>query len=143
MDFKNIIQNGLDTMKDGILNITREMQSSEKVKSIKIRNKFGSRSSIVINGEHTFSTSNCISVNIEGNVETVDTQGSVQCEDVTGNINTQGSVTCGDVGGNIDTQGSVRCGNVEGSINTMGSVNADNVKGDIDTMGRVTINSKG
>jgi len=161
MNLKTKIKNALDSMKDGILNITREIQSTEKVESIQVRkdNKNFSSSSqtIIINGKHIFSSNNCISINVEGDVHSVDSQGSVTCQNVTGNIKTQGSVTCGDVGKNIDTQGSVRCGDVggkidtqgsvtcrdvDGSINTMGRVDANDVKGNIDTMGRVTINNK-
>ena len=145
MSLKETIQNAIDTMKDGILNITEEMQSEESVQTIHIRKdrKFGSTQTIVINGNCTFTSDNCIAINIEGDVHSVDTQGSVTCRNVTGDIKTMGSVHCDDVGGKVDTQGSVKCGDVNGSVKTMGSVKANNVKGDIDTMGKVTINSRG
>lgn len=145
MSLKDNIKNALDFMKEGVLNITKEMQSSEKVESIRVikKNSTSIVQTITVNGKHMFSTDNCISINIEGDVKTVDTQGSVTCNNVTQNINTQGSVRCDDVGGYINTQGSVRCGDVHGSINTMGRVEANNVKGDIDTMGKVIINSRG
>ncbi len=145
MNIRSRIQEALDTIKDGVLNITKDIQSEETVKTIHVRNNgsFSSKQSIIINGSHTFTSDNCLAINIEGDVHSVDTQGSVTCKDVTGNISTMGSVRCGTVGGKVDTQGSVRCGDIEGSVNTMGSVTANNVKGDIDTMGRVTVNSKG
>lgn len=144
--FKQLFKKALEIAEDadGVVNVTKDMQSDENVKSIHIRNdRVSSCSTITINGTHIFTSDNCISINIEGDVQTIDTQGSVTCHDVEGKISTQGSVTCGNVGKGISTQGSVRCGDVQGSINTMGSVNANNVKGDIDTMGRVTVNSRG
>jgi hypothetical protein len=143
MKFNNMFQKALDTMKNGIVNITKDMQSEEKVKTIKIRKSNNMNvSTVTINGSHIFQTSNCIQINIEGDVHSVDSQGSVTCENVTGDVNTQGSVTCHDVGGEVDTQGSVRCENVKGSISTMGSVRANDVYGDIDTMGTVTVNRR-
>lgn len=157
---KNMFQKALDTTEDGVVSITNDMQSEEKVEKIRVRrpNQMSSSQTIVINGRYTFTTNNCIAINIEGDVHTVDTQGSVTCENVAGNVSTQGSVTCknvtknistqgsvdcGDVGGKISTQGRVTCGDVHGNINTMGKVEANNVKGSIDTMGKVTVNSRG
>lgn len=144
MNIKQRFQDALDIMKNGIVTITKEMQSEESVKTIHVRkDRVSSCSTITINGTHIFTSDSCISINIEGDVHTVDTQGSVTCNDVTGSINTNGSVNCGDVTGNVDTNGSVSCGDVGGDIDTNGRVTANNVKGDIDTMGKVIVNSRG
>ena len=144
MNIKQRFQDALDIMKNGVVTITKEMQSEESVKTIHVRkNIVSSCSTITINGKHIFTSDSCISINIEGDVHTVDTQGSVTCNDVTGGVNTMGSVRCGNVGKNVDTQGSVRCNDVQGSVKTMGRVEANNVKGSIDTMGKVVVNSRG
>jgi len=145
MSFKETIQEAIDAIKDGILNITKEMQSGETVETIHVRkdSNFSNTHTIVVNGSHIFTSDKCIAINIEGDVHSVDTNGSVHCNDVTGDINTNGSVHCGNVGGDVDTNGSVTCENVEGSIDTNGKVTANNVKGDIDTTGKVIVNSRG
>lgn len=64
---------------------------------------------------------------IHGDVENIDTQGSIT---VHGNV------------GKIDTQGSVKVNGNCGDINTMGSVTVSGSSGNISTMGRVTIGKK-
>ena len=145
MNIKKNIQEALDKIKDGILNITKEMQSTESVKTIHVRkdSKYGSTQTIIINGKYTFTSDDCLSINIEGDVHSVDTQGRVECHNVTGNVDTQGRVECGDVGGKVNTQGRVTCRDIQGNINTMGKVEAHDVKGNISTMGKVVVNSRG
>lgn len=59
---------------------------------------------------------------IYGNVEKIECEGSVHCNDVHGDIKAGGSVNCDDVGGSISCGGSVSCDNVKGSIIAGGSV---------------------
>lgn len=60
---------------------------------------------------------------VYGNVENIKCEGSVQCNDVSGDIRAGGSVNCDDVGGNIACGGSVNCDEVKGNINAGGKVN--------------------
>jgi hypothetical protein len=144
MSLKDSIQKALDSMKKGILNITKEMQTSERVEKIYIRNNKVTGNintqTIIINGKYSFTSDSCINVNIEGDVHTVDTQGDVTCQDVKGSISTQGDVTCEDVGDLVRTQGDVTCRNVENGVRTMGDVICQNVNGPINTMGDVNVN---
>lgn len=61
-------------------------------------------------------------VYIYGNVEHLECEGSVHCNDIKGDIKAGGSVSCDNVGGNINCGGSVSCDNVKGSIVAGGSV---------------------
>jgi len=147
MSLKESIQTALDAMKKGVLNITEQMQSSERVKSIHVRKErlyekrdcTSGNSTIIINGSYKYRSSKCININVEGDVQTVDTQGDVTCQNVTGDISTQGDVTCKDVGNSISTQGDVTCRDIGRGISTMGDINCHNVNGPITTMGDVTI----
>lgn len=163
MSLKDSITKAIKNATNKVAKITKEMMEEEPVKKIHIRKNFQScEQTITINGEYVFKTNSdeCISIVVEGNVDTIDTQGSVEVKgDVSGDISTQGSVECGNVGGDIQTQGSVRCqdvgrgvhtqGRVEcnnilsGGIETMGGVDVQgSVSGDIDTMGSVTVHNK-
>ena len=72
--------------------------------------------------EITDETINNSDVCIYGDVESIDCQGSVNCNNVKGNIEAGGSVNCDDVGGNINCGGSVRCDEIKGSVNAGGSI---------------------
>jgi len=61
---------------------------------------------------------------IEGNVENIETDLSVSCNNVKGDIKAGGSINCDNVGGNITASGSVNCDRVNGDINAKGSVNS-------------------
>lgn len=58
-------------------------------------------------------------------------------EGVLGELQTDASVSCGEVRGNVRAGGSVRCGAVGGSISAGGSVNCDAVSGSIRAGGSV------
>ena len=66
-------------------------------------------------------TKNC-DVYIYGDVENIECQGSVNCNDVKGDIKAGGSVNCDDVGGNIICGGSVNCDEIKGSVNAGWSI---------------------
>lgn len=65
-----------------------------------------------------------ITVNVTGPIGNLEATGSVNCEEVKGNVDAGGSVTVkGNVGGDIDAGGSVTVGgNALGSIDAGGSV---------------------
>ena len=67
--------------------------------------------------------SRIIKIEINGNIENLETSGSVTVKGNVGNIDCGGSCNVdGDVNGNINAGGSVRCKNVSGNINAGGSV---------------------
>ena len=66
-------------------------------------------------------TKNC-DVYIYGDVEHIECEGSVQCNNVKGNLQAGGSVNCDDVGGNINCGGSCNCDRVNGSVTAGGSI---------------------
>lgn len=59
---------------------------------------------------------------LEGVINELHADGSVNCNDVAGSIRAGGSVNCDDVGGNVSAGGSVNCDNVSGSVAAGGSV---------------------
>lgn len=59
---------------------------------------------------------------IKGDVGSVQTDLSVNCDNVKGNVNAGGSVICDSVGGNVDAGGSVNCNDVGGDVKAGGSV---------------------
>ena len=74
----------------------------------------------------------------EGPALNVESQFSVRCDDVNGNVKAGGSVTCDEVGGSINAAGSVTCDDVNGSIRAGGNVTCDCVDGDVHAGGNVT-----
>ena len=64
-----------------------------------------------------------IKVTIEGDVNKIDCDGSVEVHGNSGSIDCGGNCEIsGDVKGDIDAGGSVTCGNVSGDVNAGGSV---------------------
>ena len=59
---------------------------------------------------------------LEGKLEQLTTDASVNCGDVLGSVEAGGSVNCGNVGSSVDAGGSVNCGKVSGSVDAGGSV---------------------
>lgn len=59
---------------------------------------------------------------LEGTIHNLKADGSVSCNNVTGNVAAGGSVNCDDVGGNVAAGGSVNCDNVGGKVSAGGSV---------------------
>jgi len=63
-------------------------------------------------------------IEIQGNINSLETDLSVNCNNVKGDIKAGGSINCDNVGGNITAGGSVNCDKVKGNINAKGSVNS-------------------
>lgn len=59
---------------------------------------------------------------VEGVINKLDSDRSVNCGDVNGDVNAGGSVNCGNVGGKVNAGGSVNCDRVGGNISAGGSV---------------------
>jgi len=144
-ELKDIIKDGVLEIKDGLESLkVRTKGSLSKITQSSgsiVKSTFTQR--VWIDGEEVDSdiAMGITSINITGNVKTVDTQGTVNVSgDVTGKISTQGRVEIqGKVDGNIDTQGRVSCGDISGNVNTMGRVDCGNVGGSIETMGKVSM----
>lgn len=80
---------------------------------------------------------------VEGVLGHLDTDASVQCGAVQGDVQAGGSVKCDAVHGDIDAGGSVNCGNVGGDVQCGGSVVADRVKGDLRAKGSAIVGMGG
>lgn len=77
------------------------------------------------------SVKDALVITIEGSVENIFTDKSVNCSTVNGNIISGGLVTCGNVGGSVESVGSVVCTNtIHTGVNAGGSVTCDNIDGD-------------
>jgi hypothetical protein len=59
---------------------------------------------------------------LEGVIEELRADGSVNCNNVTGSVHAGGSVNCDDVGRDVSAGGSVNCDNVGGKVAAGGSV---------------------
>jgi len=98
---------------------------------------------IVINGREFTGSSVSIRNNtviIDGKVQDDDISGVVEVRVIEGIIDrleTDASVNCGDVKGGVSAGGSVHCGNVAGSVTAGGSVKCDKVGGNITAGGSV------
>ena len=53
--------------------------------------------------------SGIVKIDLNGTLASLNTDCSVNCEKVEGNVNAGGSVNCGDVGGNVCAGGSIHC----------------------------------
>ena len=73
----------------------------------------------------------------EGPALNVESQFSVTCDDVQGNVHAGGSVNCDDVDGDVHAGGSVNCDCVDGNVYAGGSVNCDEINGNIQAGGNV------
>jgi len=69
-----------------------------------------------------------VRIEVVGTVASVESDGSVDCGDVRGDVSAGGSANTGDVGGNVKAGGSVNAGNVAGKLTAGGSVNVASVK---------------
>lgn len=83
---------------------------------------------IIVDGETIEKCSHNQNVIIEGNVNSLDCDGSVEVRGNTGSIDCGGSCNVtGNVEGNVDAGGSVNCKNVSGNIDAGGSVHYKNI----------------
>lgn len=73
--------------------------------------------------KENFNDSHKIELIIKGNVGEINTDCSVNCDDVLGNIKAGGSVNCDDVSGDVVAGGSVNCDNVGGNVIAKRSIN--------------------
>lgn len=60
---------------------------------------------------------------VEGDLKSLQCHGSVNCDDVHGNVVAGGAVNCDDVFGDVRAGGSVNCDKVRGGVYADGSVN--------------------
>lgn len=63
-----------------------------------------------------------VHVKFDGDLASLQSDGSVTCGNVHGDVSAGGSVQCGDVGKGINAGGSVRAGKVGGSMSAGGSI---------------------
>ena len=83
------------------------------------------RNRIIVNGVEISSSTNIngnIKIKWEGGLVNLNTDRSVECGDISGNVDCGGSVQCGSIGGNVDCGGSVQSGHINGSVDAGGSV---------------------
>lgn len=89
-------------------------------KSISVRNNV-----VIIDGkkvDHGTVENGILEIHVTGVLEHLETDASVVCNDVHGDVQSGGSVSCDNVGGTVQAGGSVSCDNVGGSIMAGGSV---------------------
>lgn len=63
-----------------------------------------------------------LKVIVEGSLGSLEADGDVECQDVSGTVQAGGDVRAGDVGRTIQAGGDVRCGRVGGSVMAGGDV---------------------
>lgn len=61
----------------------------------------------------------------EGDLASLTTDMSVECNNIKGDVNAGGSINCDNVGGTVIAGGSVNCDKVGGDIRAGGSVNSN------------------
>jgi hypothetical protein len=66
--------------------------------------------------------SGVVQIRVEGVLQSLTTDASVSCGEVTGSVHCGGSFNGQSVGGNVTAGGSVNCGDVRGSVLAGGSV---------------------
>lgn len=74
---------------------------------------------------------NVVKIEVKGTLLNLETDATVNCENVEGNVVARGSVNCDRVAGNVQAGGSVNCDNVNGDVVAGGSVNCNNIRGTI------------
>lgn len=92
--------------------------------------EFSGRNISIINGRVTIdgvlqegSLTGTVEIRVvEGTVENLQSDSSISCGNVEGNVDAGGSVQCGNVGGSVDAGGSVQCGSVNGDVDAGGSI---------------------
>ena len=79
----------------------------------------------------------------EGPVLNIDSQISVICGDVAGDVDAGRDASCGNVLGHVDAGRNVSCGNVEGNVDAGAGVSCGNVAGSVDAGTHVGCGSVG
>ncbi len=91
----------------------------------------GSGSIVVKNGvvkidgkriDHGKTEDGILEVHVTGILGHLEADGSVECDDVHGDVMSGGSVSCDDVRGSVQAGGSVSCDNIGGAVMAGGSV---------------------
>ena len=75
----------------------------------------------------------------EGPALNIESELSIYCDDVMGNVTAGGDAHCDDVRGNISARGNVTCDDVHGDIQAAGNVTCDCADGDIRAGGNVQV----
>jgi hypothetical protein len=83
---------------------------------------------------------NVFKIKIEGSVENIFTDKSVECNMVSGNITAGGSVACDSIKGYVESVGSVNCEDIGGDANSGGSINCSTINGDAVAGGSINAN---
>ena len=65
-------------------------------------------------------------------------KGDVDCGDISGNVHADGDVDCSDVAGNVAAGGDVSCGDLEGSVQAGGDADCGDVEGNVTAGGDVS-----
>lgn len=79
-----------------------------------------------------------LAIKVDGDLHSIQTDASVVCENVTGDVVARGSVSCGSVHGNVESSGSVSCDDVGGNVKAGGSVSCDDVGGSVEAGGSIS-----
>ncbi len=83
-------------------------------------------------------------IRVSQDVEGIQSDFSIQCGNVTGNVAAALGVTCGNVGGDVDAGASVHCtGEISGSVDAGTDVTCGNVGGDVNAGCNVTCGNIG
>ena len=81
---------------------------------------------VIIDGkevtEEGMAKDSILTIKVEGTIENLTTDASVEAGLIQGDVQAGGSVTCDDVDGDVQAGGSVTCGKVNGDIMAGGSV---------------------
>ena len=92
----------------------------------------------VATGLHTGSAT----IKWEGDLASVQSDGSVECRDVQSYVSAGGSISCGAIGGNVDAGGSINCGDIGSNADAGGSINCRDVNGEVYAGGSVIVSGK-
>lgn len=91
---------------------------------------------IYIDGVLQSQNQNNLEIHIHGNVQNLECDQNITIHGNVENANAKGSINCNDAQ-SVYANGSVNCDNVHGNVNAGGSVNCDNVGGSISAGGSV------
>lgn len=127
---KNSLFRSLIASRESIVNTTNIVQSSNgnitiNGKTYKGRSVSVNNNKVYIDGKRVDDKelpSTILEIEVKGDLVELTADGSVNCDNVKGDVKAGGSVNCDDVGGNVDAGGSVNCDDVRGSVNAGGSV---------------------
>lgn len=103
--------------------------------NIEIRNGTVIVDGVVVSGVQTaagspLSGNNAVEVRVlEGRVENLKADGSINAGNVEGDVQAGGSVNCDAVKGSVNAGGSVNCDDVGGNVSAGGSVSCDDIHG--------------